>query len=472
MSRLAWLAISLVALAATACSSSHTGDDEDAAITFDADLPDTGPGPEELCGNGELDIGESCDDGNTTPGDGCSATCEREPYCGDGVRGDGEVCDDGNNRSGDGCRSDCLSDESCGNGIVDFAAGEICDGTPGCDPTTCAAVEGCGDGTVSPPEVCDDANTAPFDGCDAACREEIAMVVRSLALADMGGCDLNGDGTPDNAFQRALGVLAPLLNTFIGMALEGGDISVLLGFLGLETPWADDPDLRVAWLQGNDADGDASNNFTGDGQFWVDPASIGADGSPVTSVQARLASNMLSGGPETIPLPLPIPIELNLYQGHVRGRIVPGATPALEDGLLCGGVAVSLLAFLDGALGAFGGGLETDPPCDGGAPAGLLDLIVAGGTASIAGIPLPPFRATPPDLDLDGDGLEGFVIERGDGGDCQPVIVACIDGDRTRIDGRDCYARAEIGDGYSAAFDFAAIAATLVPAPAPPMSEP
>jgi cysteine-rich repeat protein len=49
---------------------------------------DTGPGhcgdtppPEPACGDGVLDAGEQCDDGNTTDGDGCSATCilEVEP---------------------------------------------------------------------------------------------------------------------------------------------------------------------------------------------------------------------------------------------------------------------------------------------------------------------------------------------------------------------------------------------------------
>jgi TonB family protein len=32
-----------------------------------------------VCGNGSLESGEECDDGNTTSGDGCSATCRREP---------------------------------------------------------------------------------------------------------------------------------------------------------------------------------------------------------------------------------------------------------------------------------------------------------------------------------------------------------------------------------------------------------
>ncbi len=33
-----------------------------------------------LCGNGSLDPGEQCDDGNTVSGDGCSASCTIEPF--------------------------------------------------------------------------------------------------------------------------------------------------------------------------------------------------------------------------------------------------------------------------------------------------------------------------------------------------------------------------------------------------------
>ena len=62
-----------------------------------------------LCGNGILDSGEVCDDGNTTSGDGCSADCSTVEFCGDGVvdPGLGETCDDGNNVGGDGCSTHC-----------------------------------------------------------------------------------------------------------------------------------------------------------------------------------------------------------------------------------------------------------------------------------------------------------------------------------------------------------------------------
>jgi cysteine-rich repeat protein len=80
----------------------------------------------EVCGNGYLDVGEQCDDGNTIDGDGCAASCH-DPSCGNAVLDMGEVCDDGNNVSGDGCRADCASNEVCGNGIVDTVSGEQCD---------------------------------------------------------------------------------------------------------------------------------------------------------------------------------------------------------------------------------------------------------------------------------------------------------------------------------------------------------
>jgi len=102
-----------------------------------------------VCGDGHVDAGEQCDDGNTTNGDGCSATCQTEsppptPCCGDGHVDAGEQCDDGNTTSGDGCSATCQTE------------------TP---PV-------CGNEIVEPGEDCDDGNTAAGDGCDATCHFE------------------------------------------------------------------------------------------------------------------------------------------------------------------------------------------------------------------------------------------------------------------------------------------------------------
>jgi cysteine-rich repeat protein len=59
-----------------------------------------------VCGNGLVEAGERCDDGNTTNGDGCSSVC-LIPGCGNGLLEAGEQCDDGNPTNGDGCSSAC-----------------------------------------------------------------------------------------------------------------------------------------------------------------------------------------------------------------------------------------------------------------------------------------------------------------------------------------------------------------------------
>jgi len=65
----------------------------------------------DTCGDGVLDGGEECDDGNGVSCDGCSSACTSEAgvVCGDGVVNPacGEQCDDGNDVAGDGCEPDC-----------------------------------------------------------------------------------------------------------------------------------------------------------------------------------------------------------------------------------------------------------------------------------------------------------------------------------------------------------------------------
>jgi cysteine-rich repeat protein len=63
-----------------------------------------------VCGNSAIEIGETCDDGNTMGGDGCSATCNVE-ICGNGVLDVGEECDDSNTTGGDGCSAICAIEE-------------------------------------------------------------------------------------------------------------------------------------------------------------------------------------------------------------------------------------------------------------------------------------------------------------------------------------------------------------------------
>ncbi len=78
------------------------------AIGSDPDILVTTALP--TCGDGMLDDGEQCDDGNTNHRDACGTDCEINS-CGDNfVNTSLEECDDGNVLSGDGCSDTCLSE--------------------------------------------------------------------------------------------------------------------------------------------------------------------------------------------------------------------------------------------------------------------------------------------------------------------------------------------------------------------------
>jgi cysteine-rich repeat protein len=129
-----------------------------------------------VCGNHVVDAGETCDDGNQAPGDGCDATCHHEPACGDGTVDPGEACDDGNRTGGDGCDDRCRREHPavCGDGIKE--GDEECDDgnlldRDSCD-STCVIerVCCCGNGSVDRGEECDDGNDLDGDGCSAGCK--------------------------------------------------------------------------------------------------------------------------------------------------------------------------------------------------------------------------------------------------------------------------------------------------------------
>lgn len=405
------------------------------------------------CGNGRLEPGEGCDDGNTDSGDGCDAMCSREAFCGNGEVDGDEICDDGNNRSGDGCRSDCESDESCGNGIIDVVVGETCDDeSAAC--VDCRLVN-CGNGTVDAGETCDDGNTDRFDGCSAECQTEQSFVMSSIELGDASvGCDFSGDGAVDNAFASALGPLVGLANDMFLRDAVGQDLIILLQALGLDDPsMANDLDFTLAWMTGADADGNPANNLSGSGSFTADASAIDGAGNPTTSFASAVDMGGLEGGPEDVSIPIAF-IALDLAQARLIATTTAsgGVATGFEDGVLCGAIPLATLAFIPNLLNMFG---MAAPACDSPERDSTMADLLIGGAAS----PLIPVRGSQPDVDVDGDGLERFEVTRGRG--CQPVVTACIDGDGTRVEGRDCITDSRFEDGWSAGLNVEAVGAIV-----------
>ena len=126
-----------------------------------------------VCGDGVIQAGESCDDGDDDAKDGCSPVCEIEPgyvctgetssacvkLCGNGSLDEGEACDGG-----------LLGGKTCVS--EGFAAGQL-----GCAIDCTLNIAGCmeqtcGDGVVQDGEACDDGAKEPGDGCAVDCSLE------------------------------------------------------------------------------------------------------------------------------------------------------------------------------------------------------------------------------------------------------------------------------------------------------------
>ena len=112
------------------------------------------------CGDGEVDEGEACDDGNEIDGDGCDTNCTWTA-CGNGIVTAAEECDDGNTDANDCCSNTCqaqplgqlCSDANVCNGL------ETCDGAGHCAAGTPLD---CADGDLCTQDACD-----PLGGCQS-----------------------------------------------------------------------------------------------------------------------------------------------------------------------------------------------------------------------------------------------------------------------------------------------------------------
>jgi len=161
------------------------------------------------CGDGVEDSGEECDYGDLNSDvepNMCRTDC-RLPYCGDGVVDNLEECDDGGANSDvnpGACRTDCTM-AACGDGVTD--PGEECDhGDQNSNdlPNACredCRLPYCGDGVVDDGEECDDGNMNDGDGCSSTCVFFPKPVLDSAWECfeeDIGSCDGISCSTSDS----------------------------------------------------------------------------------------------------------------------------------------------------------------------------------------------------------------------------------------------------------------------------------
>src|SRR5881398_2893725 len=118
-----------------------------------------------ICGNGFLDPGEQCDDGNTLAGDCCSPTCQFEPA--------GQACP-----SATPCLAGTTCDGAgvCGGGTPTLAAcndGNACTTADTCAGGVCVggSAPNCSDGNVCTDDACDPATGCVNTPNTAACTD-------------------------------------------------------------------------------------------------------------------------------------------------------------------------------------------------------------------------------------------------------------------------------------------------------------
>lgn len=198
------------------------------------------------CGNGIIDLGEACDDGNRVDSDACTNACQvatcgdgilqlsppgieqcdegpqnsdsgscttacRVASCGDGLVQEGvEECDDGNTNQNDACKNNCKV-AFCGDGIVQEGVEECDEGSQNSDTGRCTTqciLAACGDGVVQSGEECDEGvNNSDSGSCTTGCA--LAFCGDGFVQKGVEGCDdgntASGDGCSSDCALEACG---------------------------------------------------------------------------------------------------------------------------------------------------------------------------------------------------------------------------------------------------------------------------
>jgi len=160
-----------------------------------------------MCGDGAVDDGETCDDGNLVPGDGCNEVCQDEGCIAD-TPGYPAValCDDGLDCTDDACDGDaheCTHAFSCNDGLdctqdgCDLQTGEcshvanngLCNDGNGCTTDICNVNSGCLN--IDNTNPCNDGlDCTDDDECaDGTCEGSSVCVEPEVCSVSTGQCE-------------------------------------------------------------------------------------------------------------------------------------------------------------------------------------------------------------------------------------------------------------------------------------------
>lgn len=274
-----------------------------------------------LCGNGRVDPGETCDDGNLRAFDGCGPSCDEE-FCGDGIAQLDEECDDGDAMAevADVCRPGCIAPR-CGDGIID--AFEACDDGNNDDGDGCAAdcsVRVCrlGEDVATLAEAIDSRQCSPLIVPAGTFVGGGAVVTRSQVIVGEGqGASFLDGGGVEQVLRVELGAELELRDLTIrnGRAEQGGAIhnlgTLTLDGVTLESNIAEGPDgapgeggalysrgpstLTDCTVRGNLATGDGADPARGGGLYLL-LTDTTLDGCTIADNEARGVGSTISDG--------------------------------------------------------------------------------------------------------------------------------------------------------------------------------
>jgi hypothetical protein len=317
---------------------------------------------------------------------------------------------------------------TCGQRSARLLAGVLVLASPGCPPATPAP-------PPPPPQQ---------DGFDDAPASGLGFVVDDMGVTPHAqAMDLDGNGTPDGAINRALDPMLGTINNAFRSAVLAGRICVALEVVGLDAPYAcGDDAVTLKYYRCDDADQDPANNFCG---------------APECGRMVLSDEDIVDGQALYRSLPTPI-VDCRVHgeleqvlQIDLEGDVLP-----LEQSQVAAFVPDTLHELLEvqiaGVTRARDTQLVSIPICE-----YMPVLCINPNTPDeISLAQYMRLIGEHPDVDLDDDGLERYDL------DGQAQVVRCIDGDGTVLESPTCLDDARIADGFSMCLSTHAVTAVLL----------